>query len=159
MAIYLNYKDITGEVTAAGHEKWVEVNSFQWGVGRGISTPTGSGADRESSAPSVSEVVVTKPYDTSSIGFFQELLTPSEAKNATFDFCRTDKDKLTVYLSIELQEVMLSGYSLSSGGDRPQESISLNFTKVMISETGSDAKGKAGQSTKAGYDIGAAKPM
>jgi type VI secretion system secreted protein Hcp len=29
-----------------------------------------------------------------------------------------------------LTNTLISGYSLSSGGDRPSESISLNFTKV-----------------------------
>jgi type VI secretion system secreted protein Hcp len=159
MPIYVNYDGITGDVTATGHEQWVEVSSFQWGVGRGISTPTGSGGDRESSAPSVSEVVVTKPYDTSSIGFFQELLTPGDAKKAVIDFCKTDKDKLTVYMSVELDNVMISGYSVSSGGDRPNESLSFNFTKVIVTEMGSSETGQVGQPTKAGYDLAAAKPM
>ena len=52
MPIYIQYGTLTGDVTAAGHEKWIEVNSFQWGVGRGISSPTGGSSDRESSAPS-----------------------------------------------------------------------------------------------------------
>jgi hypothetical protein len=38
----------------------IDLNSFSWGIGRGISSPTGGSADRESSAPSVSEIVVTK---------------------------------------------------------------------------------------------------
>ena len=49
MPIYIKYGDIKGDVTAEGHKDWIEVNSFQWGVGRGISSPTGGGADRESS--------------------------------------------------------------------------------------------------------------
>jgi len=64
--IYMNYNDIPGDATAEGHEKWIELNSCQWGVGRGISSPTGGSADRESSAPSVSEIVVTKATDVSS---------------------------------------------------------------------------------------------
>ena len=37
--------------------------SFSWGVGRGISSPTGGSADRESSAPSVSEIAIRKSGD------------------------------------------------------------------------------------------------
>ncbi len=73
MPIYVQYGKITGDVTAAGHEKWIEVNSFQWGVGRGISSPTGASANRESSAPSVSEIVVTKPSDSSSSKLLDEI--------------------------------------------------------------------------------------
>lgn len=159
MPIYMNYADVKGEVTAKGHENWIELGSFQWGVGRGISTPTGSGGDRNTSAPSVSEVVVTKQFDGASVGLFQDLLTPGTSRKVQIDFVRTDKDQLTVYLSLELDEVMLSGYSVSSGGDRPSESLSLNFTKVIVTETGTDRKGEAGQPTKAGYDLGTATAL
>jgi type VI secretion system secreted protein Hcp len=156
----MNYDGITGEVTAAGHEQWIEVSSFQWGVGRGISTPTGSGGDRNTTAPNVSEVTVTKPYDGSSVGLFQELLTPGDAKKAVLDFVRTDKDQLSVFLSLELDEVMISGYNVSSGGDgQPHESIQLNFTKIIVTETGTDVTGAGGQPNKAGYDLSAAKPL
>ena len=160
MPIYMQYDGINGEVTAAGHEQWVEVSSFQWGVGRAISTPTGSGGDRNTTAPSVSEVTVTKPFDGSSVGFFQELLTPGDAKKAVLDFVRTDKDQLTTFLSLELDDVMVSGYHVSSGGDgQPQESLSLNFTKVIVTETGTDVTGAGGQPNKAGYDLAAAAPL
>src|SRR5579862_6252258 len=71
MAIYMNYDGITGDVTSAGHEQWIELTSFQWGVGRGISNSAGSGADRESSTPSVSEIVVTKVTDSASTNVFR----------------------------------------------------------------------------------------
>ncbi len=160
MPIYMKYDGINGEVTAAGHEKWVELNSVSWGVGRGISTPTGSGGDRNTTAPSISEVTVSKPFDGASVPLFQELLTPGTAKKATLDFVRTDKDKLAVFLSIELDDVMVSGYNVSSHGEgQPQESLSLNFTKIIVTETGTDQTGTAGQPNKAGYDVAAAKPL
>jgi hypothetical protein len=64
MPIYMQYSGIKGESVPGlpGHG-WIEINSFQWGVGRGISSPTGGSADRESSTPSVGEIVVTKPTD------------------------------------------------------------------------------------------------
>ena len=66
MPLYMEYDTIKGDVTAEGHEGWIELNSFQWGLGRGISSPTGAAADRESAAPSVSEITVTKAADISS---------------------------------------------------------------------------------------------
>ena len=42
MPIYIKYGDIKGDVTATGHlgsEGWVEINSFQFGIGRGIAIP------------------------------------------------------------------------------------------------------------------------
>ena len=36
------------------------------------------------------------------------------------------------YLQVDLKEVLISGYSVSSGGDTPSESLSLNFSNVII---------------------------
>ena len=58
MPIYMNYNKIPGDVTADGHAKWIELNSFRFGIGRGISSPTGASADRESSAPSITTIVM-----------------------------------------------------------------------------------------------------
>jgi type VI secretion system secreted protein Hcp len=152
MPIYVQYGTIVGDVTAAGHEKWIEVNSFQWGVGRGISSPTGGSADRESSAPSVSEIVVTKPTDIATTKLLDESLQ-GEGVDVTIDFCKTDKGNLQTYLSFVLNNTMISGYSTSSGGDRPQESLSFNFTKVMMTDVGMGAKNEDGQPATVGYDL------
>jgi hypothetical protein len=37
-------------------------------------------------------------------------------------------------LGVKLSDVLVSGWSLSSGGDRPTESLSLNFTKITYSD-------------------------
>ncbi len=161
MPIYIKYGDIKGDVTAEGHkgtDGWVEVNSFQFGIGRGISSPTGGGSDRESSAPSVSEIVVTKPMDKSSYRWMEESLW-GEGVAVQIDFCKTDKDKLEVYASYKLENCMVSGYSVSSGGDRPSESLSLNFTKILYEFHEMKSKNEKGDSPKAGWDIAEAKKV
>ena len=66
MPIFMKHDGIDGDVTAEGHEKWIELGSCQFGVGRSITNPTAKGGDREASAPSVSEIVVTKVTDGAS---------------------------------------------------------------------------------------------
>ena len=156
MPIYMNYNDIKGDVTASGHEGWVELNSFQWGVGRGISSPTGASADRESSAPSVSEITVTKDNDVASTKLLNEAYQ-GEGKTVTIDFCKTDKDKLEAYLTLTLENTMVSGYSISSGGDRPSESLALNFTKVEFKNIGMTDVNETGQPDTVTYDVAQAK--
>ena len=131
MPIYMKYAALKGDVTADGHKDWIELNSMQWGVGRGISSPTGASADRESSAPSISEITVTKAQDVSTIALLNEAYQ-GEGVDVTIDLCKTDKGKLETYLSYILTNCMISGYSVSSGGDRPSESLSLNFTKIEV---------------------------
>src|SRR5262245_45509981 len=156
MPIYVKYASIDGDVTATGHEKWIEVNSFQWGVGRGISSPVGASADRESSAPSVSEIVVTKPTDVATIKILDEALH-GEGQDVTIDFCKTDKGQLNVFLSYTLNNTMISGYSASSGGDRPQESLSFNFTKISCRDVSLGSKNEDGSPETVTYDVGQAK--
>jgi type VI secretion system secreted protein Hcp len=152
MPIYMSYDSVPGDVTESGHTKWIEVNSFQWGVGRGISSPVGGSEDRESSAPSISEVVVTKDNDSASVKLLDEAYQ-GEGKTVKFDFCRTEKSKLQVYLQVTLTNTMISGFSMSSGGDRPSESVSLNFTKIEYKVTPMGAAGAAGNAAVTTYDL------
>jgi type VI secretion system secreted protein Hcp len=163
MSAYLKYgKTIKGESLAEGHkgsDGWIEINSVQWGLGRGISSPTGHSSKREASAPSVSEVVVTKLMDSTSPLFAQEGAI-GKGEEATIELTETGSDKLNVFLTLKLSNTMVSGYSLSSGGDRPSESISLNFTKIEMTYQGYDDQHKADAAKKKTftYDVAAAVP-
>jgi type VI secretion system secreted protein Hcp len=152
MPIYMKYGAIDGSVTSEGHDKWIEVNSFQWGVGRGITSAAGSGTNREASTPSVSEITVTKATDVSSTKLLQEALY-GEGLLTKFDFVKTDKGKAEVYMQYELENALVSGYSVSSGGDRPQESLSLNFTKITYNNVGMGAVNETGTPERVNYDL------
>jgi type VI secretion system secreted protein Hcp len=153
MPIYMKFEGIDGDVTATGHVKWIELNSMQWGVGRGIASATGQAAEREASAPSISEVTITKMMDKTTPLLFTESLI-GDGKKVEIHLVKTGKDKLDVFMEYVLTDTMISGYSVSSGGDTPSESLSLNFTKVELKYHPHDNKGKAGSPIPAGYDIG-----
>ena len=80
MAIYMNYNDkkIKGNVTAKGYEDWIDISSFQFGVGRGISMEVGQMANREATRPSLSEISLSKLMDGSSGGLFKESVSGAE---------------------------------------------------------------------------------
>lgn len=130
MAIFMKYGTEKGEVTAEGYKEWIELGSLQWGVGRGISAGVGGGSKRESSAPSISEVTVTKTLDSFSPLALKEALG-GKGVQVKLDITRTDDaGKHHAFQKYILEKVLISGYSVSSGGDRPSESLSMNFTKV-----------------------------
>ena len=128
MAIYLHVDGLEGDVTAAGHEGWIECESLQWGVGRGITTPTGSSQERESAAPSVSEVSIVKIMDKCTPKLFEQACVGT-AKLVKIDLVQTGA-QLDTYMSYELENSLISGYSVSTGGDRPAENLSLNFSSI-----------------------------
>jgi type VI secretion system secreted protein Hcp len=130
MAIFLKYGDIKGETTQVTHKEWIEVNSFQFGVGRGISSGVGGGSKREATAPSVSEITVTKTMDVASPLLLKEAIG-GKAVTAKIELTQTDNKGTHVsFQKYILTNTLVSGYSVSSGGDRPSESLSLNFTKI-----------------------------
>jgi type VI secretion system secreted protein Hcp len=155
MAIYMNFDGIPGDTRAKGHEKWIEINSVQFGVGRGIGSPVGQASKREASAPSISEVTITKMTDETSPLLFQEACV-GKGKPVQIHFVVTQADKLETFLELTLTNVMVSGYSVSSGGDNPTESISLNFTKIEVKYTPYDDQHKAGKPIPASYDLATA---
>jgi len=159
MPIYMKYGTINGNVTEDKHKGWIELNSFQWGVGRAISTPVGRAANREASSPSVSEVVVTKPMDIASVGLLQAALGGEDPVETTLEFTQTsgNKGEQRVYLKFVLGNTMISGFSMSSGGDRPSESLTLNFTKIHEEFTPTAAENKQGTAPKVDYDLSLAK--
>jgi len=155
MAIYVKYGNIKGNATHEDHKDWLDVNSLQWGVGRAISTPVGSAQNREASEPQISEVTVTQVMDVASVSLFQEACTGNEGKDCVIHLVSTGKPGRT-YAEFKLTNTLVSAYSMSTGGDRPSESISFNFTKFEYKHIAYDAKGK-GTPASAWYDLSTTK--
>lgn len=154
MAVYMKYASISGDVTTSGYQDWIELHSVQWGVGRGIAMQSGSGEGRESSLPSLSEVTVTKDYDKASSDLLKEALSGA-AKPVKIAFVRTaaDGSGSNEYLEIDMEDVIMSGMSISSGGDKPTESISLNYSKVAFKNTPMSDTGASGTSQIVHFDL------
>ena len=158
MAIYVKYEGIDGDATHQDHKKWIDVESLQWGAGRAIMTPTGRVMGREASEPSISEVTFTKTLDASSAHLFTESTTGAAGKKVEIHLVSTGSPGDT-YLTYELTNCLVSGYSVSSGGDRPSESVSVNFTKIEMKYTPYDENHKAGSPIPAGYDMATTKKV
>jgi type VI secretion system secreted protein Hcp len=149
--IYMHYGAIQGDVTASGHEHWIELTSFQWGVTRAISS-IASGADRESAVPSVGEIKVTKPLDSSSPLLLKEALN-GQGQTVVIDFVKTGPSgQQQIYLEYTLTNTLVSGFSTSSGGDRPTESLTFNFTKIQFKNISINSDGSNSE-VEVTYDL------
>ena len=156
MAIYIKYTGIDGDVSTTGHEKWIEFASFAFGVGRSIPMLVGKQTGRETSAPSLSEVNLIKEMDVSSPYLFQESLK-GVAKKVEVHMTKSGADKVETYLEYVLHDCLISGYSLSSGGDgKPTESISLAFTKIEMKYVVWGEDHTKTSQIPVSYDLGAA---
>lgn len=123
MPIYLKYGDIKGDVTESGHTDWIELSSAQFGTFRyEPGRPTGH---------TIEEIVATKGSDRASQPLMRESLG-GKATAATIDFAERNGH---VYLAVNMTGTLISSWSVSGGGDRPTESLTLNFTKVEFKST------------------------
>lgn len=136
MPIYMKIDSIPGSSTDSKFANQIELNSFQWGAGIGVSSA--KGGDRSHTDPSVSEITTTKLTDKASEKLFKSLLKGEPVGKAIVSFVAASKGEAVAYATLELEEVIVSGFSMSSGGDFPSESLSLNFTKFDWMFTGRD---------------------
>ena len=86
MPIYMKWgeNDIKGDVTAAGHEGWIELSSIQFGPSRRMTSPTGGTAEK---GPPVQEIVATKLLDVASTALSRASLW-GEGKKVVIHFMR-----------------------------------------------------------------------
>ena len=156
--ILLQFKGdvIKGEAQVEAHIGWINVDSFQMGVGRSISA-SGRGSDRDTSNPSFSECTFNRATDKASPDLFFQAVCGKSLGTATIHFTqKAEADKEQVYLEYILGDPIISAYSISSGGDRPSESFSLNFVKISKKYTAFSGS-KVGDQPEKKWDLVANK--
>ena len=109
-------------------------------------------APRESSAPSISEIVVTKYFDKSSAKLYQDFVAGSFDTKVQIKMTTTTKTTVETFLTYDLSDCGVSSYSQSSG-DAPTESLSLNFVKIMVTPTPLDKSGQIKKGDVVTYDL------
>ncbi|AQQ66486.1 Hcp family type VI secretion system effector [Microbulbifer agarilyticus] len=162
MAIYMNFNNKTpaGNVTAKGYEDWIEVDSFNFGVGRGITMEAGAVANREATRPSLSEVTVTKRIDAASGGLFKTSVTGDEGVKVEIHVVQTGANSVEKFAVYSLEDVLISSYSIAaSAGGAPMESISLSFAKIEADLNHADKTNKNPKNMRVGYDLTTATPL
>jgi type VI secretion system secreted protein Hcp len=139
-----------------GSAGWMELKGLQWGAGRGVKN---SGGNRTGDSVSVSEVVVTKELDAASYRLFEEA-TGGQGQQATIHFTQTNANNgEDTYMEYVLEDCLITGFSVGSNGDRPQETISINFTKIHFKPTELDTTNTGSGGPKAVYDIAGKKKL
>lgn len=160
MAIYIDYEGIKGNVTAEGYQDHIKILSIHFGVGRGISMEPGNMSNREATRPTLSEITITKFADNSTTSLFKESVTGAQGKRVKLKFIQTGSDKVVEYMDYELQDCMVSGYSMSSDGESdPIETITLSYSQLMVNYHDYDKKNSARSPQRVGYNLETAKPL
>ncbi len=160
MAIYMEFDGIKGNVTADGYKDQISLLSANFGVSRGISMEPGNISNREATRPSLSEIAVTKESDTSVIALFKGSVTGDAGKTVKIHFVRTGADALQEYMTYELENCLISSYNMQAAGDEtPTESLTLSYSKLLVTYKDTDDSMGGGSQQVSGYDLTAGKPV
>jgi len=148
--------EIKGDSKVEGHDNWITIDTLNFNVHRDI-TASGKGTDRDLSNPHISEVVLTKSSDMSSSDLFSQACGGKSLGKAEIHFIQTGGDKSQVFLKYELTDAIVSSYSISSGGERPVETIGLNYTQIKT-QYDQFSGDKVATGTMKGWDLMVNKP-
>jgi type VI secretion system secreted protein Hcp len=130
-SLYLKLDKINGEATLKGHEKELELESWQFGMTRPtVAGPTGM--SRAGSKVCISDMTVTRALDSASPALMNGILIGLNIATAKLAFVENVDDKVVDRMTIEMTGVLISSYSVSSGGDRPYESVSFSFATANV---------------------------
>jgi type VI secretion system secreted protein Hcp len=161
MAIYMKIegsKKIEGPVTIKNFEKHIELRSFDLGAHRSASIASKSEQKRTHAEASLTEIIVRKWWDaTSSPKLFEAVLNGTADYKVTVTFTSADESGPLTFLVIELEKVVFSDYHInaSSGGQggQPDESLSINYTKITVSPSTVNADNKPSNGARVSHDM------
>jgi len=149
---FLKMDNIKGESATKGHENAIEINSFSFGVTHPGSTSGGGGVTLGKAV--FSSFNFNKLYDASSPPLLTAAVSGKHIGEATFSFRRTGTDKSDDFLTITLEEVLVTEYQQGGTKEPPLlEGVGLDAEKMTIEYRPQNSDGSLGTAVKASYDL------
>lgn len=127
MSIYMKIDTIEGNVTNAGFEGHMRVNSVEFGASRQDPNTHGGQSDRQRHSLNLSAVKVTKNVDTTSV-----LSLSSVASNSLLEieinFTRSYGDTTGKYMTLKLKDCAITSVNISGEeGADPVETLLISY--------------------------------
>ena len=127
---FMKIVGLAGTVASKSHKDEIEVNSFQFGVAAEGGGSAGSGAGVLTGRRVHQSFSIRKEVDASSPKLFAAETAGTVFKKCDIFFARTEKGSEQDFLEIEMTNVVVAGFSQSSGSDRRTESVTFTFSKA-----------------------------
>ncbi|HEX8365224.1 MAG TPA: type VI secretion system tube protein Hcp [Allosphingosinicella sp.] len=151
--MFLEIRECPGESSKKGHEGQIDIASFSFGASQSGSFARG-GAGGGSGKAEFQDISVVKEVDKSSPKLFQACAAGTHFPKATI-YVRKAGDRPLEYYKVEMQDLIVSSVqnSGSSSGDSVMESVTMNCAVINFTYVEQDAKGGAGRTVTAGFDV------
>ncbi|PCH60066.1 MAG: hypothetical protein COC05_05370 [Gammaproteobacteria bacterium] len=155
MSIFMNYEGIKGESSDQGHKDWIDVDVWQFGVQRGITSASSTKGDRESSNAVIKHLQIIKKIDSAS----NKLLIESccgTGKTIKLHLTKTGSGSgADSYMEYTLKNAIISGYDVggvAGDTDRPTETITISFVELEAKYIPYDDDGNPTSPDVVGFD-------
>jgi len=137
--------DITGNCTIDGYADKIIVSSFSHNAYLPMGSDAGN-TERTMGRPVLSEMSFSKSSDLSTTALFAACTKGTKIGSATLNIGRVENGVYMNFMTYVMDNAMISQMSCSGGGGIPNDSFSINFTKIKADftqqKTDSTAKGK-----------------
>lgn len=147
--IFMHIQGITGDTQSKGFTGDIELNSFQFRVEHPIDIATGQISGKTTFSP----IAITKMMDKTSPVLFGKVVQGQVIPQVDILFAKDTPNGLVTYASYVLKNVIISSYSVSSGGDTPSESLSLTFQSVQFTFSSTNPDGSLAPPITATWDL------
>lgn len=129
--MFLQLDKIKGEASDENHTDWIEILSWSHGFSQPASPVRGSSGSTVEKA-NHSDISLTKYLDVASTDLFKACWDGTQIETGKIECMRSDgQNAPIVYLTIELDDIILSNISISAGGgDMPVENLSIAYSKI-----------------------------
>ncbi|MCL2714476.1 MAG: type VI secretion system tube protein Hcp [Alphaproteobacteria bacterium] len=130
MAIYLQIDGIHDDTSSTDHGKWMDIEQMKWNISRNMHPVADMGIEDE---PTISNVTLTRVRDDFSTRLFEESCAARNRRKAVIHLV-TIRSPGETHIEYTLENTLIANYSVDSSGDRPIETIRLNFTGMQVKQ-------------------------
>jgi len=146
---FLKLEGVPGEAIVTGHKDEIDIESFSMGLSR----PAATGGT-QTGRPQFTDISFTHYLDKASPILMLKCAQGAHIPTAVLT-CRTVGASSFVFYKVTLTDVMVTSVSIggASGGDRPTETFSLNYTRIEWEYIPQLPTGGQGQPVRASWDL------
>lgn len=150
---FLKIDGAPGDSQTEGHKGEIQVESWSWGASNptsGYTEGEGLGAGKVQ----MQDFHFTMKNSKASPVLMQHCATGKHIPSAVLT-CRKAGGKQETFLKVTFNNLLISSYQTggSAGGEVPFDSISFNYTEMLMETFGQKADGTVGPTGKAGYNL------
>jgi len=153
---FLKVESIDGECLDSGHEGWIEVLSYNWGVDQPTSTSVSSAGSLSAQRADFKPFRVTKALDKASPKLALGAASGEHFPSAILQLCRAGGDK-QLYMEYKLTDVIISSFYPGGQGTSetlPTEDVAFNYGKIEWKYVQTKVAGGQGSgNVAAGWDL------